>query len=556
MLIDARSLPAGSALETDVCVIGTGAAGTTVAHGLQRRGRDVVLLEGGGLRFERAAQDTYRGVLDAGAAHDPLELVRQKRLGGTTTQWGGRCAPLDEIDFERRDHVAHSGWPISRDDLLPHYRRAHEYCRLGAFEYDERQALPGTGPFVVDARHGASSEQITDTRLWRWSPPVDFGRAYRKEFAASPSLRLLHHANVTRLVRAEGGKVERAVVATSPGRHVSVRARVFVVAAGGLETARLLLASGDATSAGIGDEHGLVGRHYMIHPVAEVGRVRFLTPVPAHAAGFERTRDGVWSRRMLWLTPGTQRALGLRNTVFAFWFPDPGDPAHRDPLLSAFSLVRMAMARSGLDWKSQGVHRRYGANAAVAAHLGNVARGGPRLARFAGHWVRQRWLSERELPGFMTAGSGGHLRLRFDAEQSPEAENRVLLTRETDAYGVPRLAVHHRVSAADRASIARAVGVVHAELARLGVARAEGPPVEDEVADLSFGDGTHAMGLARMADSPRSGVVDRDCRVHSAANVYVAGAAVFPTGGCVGPTLTIVALALRIADRILAEAPA
>lgn len=551
MLIDARTLHTGSVVQADVCVIGSGAAGTTVAHELLRAGRDVVLLEGGGLGYERAAQDTYRGVVDATSQHDPLELVRQKRLGGTTTQWGGRCVPLDAIDFEHRAHVAGSGWPIGVDDVLPYYRRAQEYCQLGAFEYDEREALPGAGPLVLD---GESSDRITDTRLWRWSPPVDFGRHYLPLFAASRTLRLLHHANVTRLVREPGGgAVGQAVVATGPGREVTVRARVFVVAAGGLDTARLLLASGDATAAGIGDEHGLVGRHYMIHPVAEVGRVRFRTAVPAHARGYERTRDGVWCRRMIGITPHAQRELGLRNIAFAFWFPDPQDPSHRDPVLSSFSLVRTAMSRTGLDWKSRGVHRRYGANAALGAHLANVARGLPEAARFGRGWLQDRWRSPRRIPSFMTAGAAGHLRLRFDAEQSPEPENRVVLTRETDAFGVPRLAVHHRVSATDRESMTRALGVVQAELGRLGVADVELPAGGDGPEGLPFGDGTHQMGLTRMADSPRDGVVDRDCRIHGAPNVFVAGSAVFPTSGFAGPTLTVVALAVRAADRIRAE---
>jgi choline dehydrogenase-like flavoprotein len=535
MLIDARQLQEGSTVSTDVCVIGSGAAGTTVAEELRRAGRDVVVLEGGGLRYERTAQDTYRGVLDAGAEHDPLDLVRQKRLGGTTTQWGGRCVPLDDIDFERRAYVEHSGWPIGLDDLLPAYRRANDYCRAGAFEYHAREALPGTGPLVLD---GEGSDRITDTKLWRWSPPVDFGRAYRRVFADSPALRLLYHANVTRLVPEQG----RAVVATAAGRHVTVEARTFVVAAGGLETARLLLASG------VGDPD-LVGRYYMIHPVAEVGSVRFLTEVPAHARGYERTRDGVWSRRMIGITPATQRELGLRNTAFAFWFPDPQDPAHGDPLLSAFSLVRTVMARTGADWKSQGVHRRYGTNARLGAHLANIAGGLPELGRFGRQWVTDRWLAERKVPSFMTAGAGP-LRLRFDAEQSPERQNRVELTRQADAFGVPRLAVHHRVSATDRDSITRAFGVVADELQRLGVAKVETPPEGLGIDSLPLGDGTHQMGLARMAGSPRSGVVDRDCRVYGAPNVYVAGSAVFPTSGFAGPTLTIVALALRVADAI------
>lgn len=551
MLIDARTLAPGAVVEAAVCVIGTGAVGTTAAHELLRAGRDVVVLEGGGLGHERAAQDTYRGVLAPGAVHDPLDLVRQKRLGGTTTQWGGRCIPLDGIDFEPRAYVPDSGWPIGLEELLPHYRRAQEYCQLGAFEYDEREALPAAGPLVLG---GQASERITDTRLWRWSPPVDFGQEYRALFAASSRLHLYHHASVTRLVRRAGGAaVDQAVVATAPGREVTVRARTFVLATGGLETARLLLSSGDATTVGIGDEHGLVGRYYMIHPVAEVARVRFRGPLPAHARGYERTRDGVWCRRMLGITPATQRELGLRNIAFAFWFPDPQDPAHRDPVLSSFSLVRTAMSRGGLDWKSRGVHRRYAANPAIAAHLANVVRGLPEVARFGRRWVRDRYRSDRRLPSFMTASPSGRLRLRFDAEQSPEAANRVELTRQVDAFGVRRLAVHHRVSADDRGSIARALEVVKGELHRLGVAEVETPPETSDIAELAFGDGTHQMGLTRMADSPRRGVVDRDCRVHGAPNLFVAGSAVFPTSGFAGPTLTAVALALRATDRILAE---
>jgi len=154
----------------------------------------------------------------------------------------------------------------------------------------------------------------------------------------------------------------------------------------------------------------------------------------------------------------------------------------------------------------------------------------------------------------MTAGAAGDLRLRFDAEQSPEAENRVVLTRDRDAFGVPRLAVHHRVSGTDRESIVRSLGVVHGELERLGVAETGGAPTASELPDVAFGDATHQMGLTRMADSPRHGVVDRDCRVHGTPNVFVASSAVFPTSGFGGPTLTIVALAIRVADRIRSEA--
>ena len=145
------------------------------------------------------------------------------------------------------------------------------------------------------------------------------------------------------------------------------------------------------------------------------------------------------------------------------------------------------------------------------------------------------------------------MRLRFDAEQSPEAENRVTLSRERDANGVPRLSLAYRVSASDRERIARGLTIMGIELDRLGAATVELPPEDDALAELKLGDGTHQLGLTRMAASPGQGVVDEDCRVHGARNLAVASSSVFPTAGAVGPTLTIVALAIRAAEGLARE---
>lgn len=549
MLIDARSLPAGEPVRAPVCVVGSGAAGITLAMELVEQGVDVVVLEGGGLRLEREAQDTYRGHLEDGTVHDALELVRQKRLGGTTGQWGGRCAPLQPIDFEARPWIPGSGWPIGLDDLLPHYRQAHHYCDLGRYEYSASDALDPVEPFVT--AEGAA--ELSDDGLWRWSPPVKFGRRFRRALAEAPGAQVIHHANVVGLEREPGsGRIVRAVAASAPGRELPVEADVFVLAAGGLECARLLLASNRETPAGIGNEHDLVGRCYMTHPVAEVGEVRFASGERAAAGGFRRTVDGVYCRRMIRLDDDVQRRAGLRNLAAALWFPDPRDPVHGDGLLSAFALVRAGLARGRLDWKSAGVHARYRHILDVPAHVRNVARDLPEVARYGATWVGRRWLSPRALPSFMTGLGAGPVRLRFDAEQSPEPENRVTLTRDLDAFGVPRLALHYRVSDDDRASIVRSLRLIATEFERLGTGRMLVPD-DERLADITFGDGTHQMGLTRMAASPRVGVVDRDCRVHGTANLFVASSSVFPTSGAVGPTLSVVALAVRLAATVAKE---
>ena len=290
MLIDARDGLTEQPLRGEVCIVGSGAAGITIALELVEHGIDVVVLEGGGLRLEREAQDTYRGRLHADTAHDPLELVRQKRLGGTTWQWGGRCAPLQAIDFEARPWVERSGWPIALDDLVPFYRQAHHYCDLGHFQYRAAEALGEETWFVT----GHRPSQLSDDEIWRWSPPVKFGRRYRRALAGRSGARVLHHANVVRLERDRvSGRIRRAVAASAPGRHLTVEAEVFVLAAGGLECARLLLASNQEAPAGIGNEHDLVGSFYMTHPVTEVGTVAFSSPERLASGGFLRTRDGV-----------------------------------------------------------------------------------------------------------------------------------------------------------------------------------------------------------------------------------------------------------------------
>ena len=529
-------------MSADVCIIGTGPAGAVVAAELAHRGVDVVVLEGGGQRFGPRQADTYRGeVVDP---HDPLEAVRQKRLGGTSAVWGGRCAPLDELDLGPREWMHTAGWPITAEELAPYYRRAQRHLQAGEHEYSAARA--GFPAATVPA-----SETLDVDSTWRWSPPTSFEGRMRA-LAKAANVRLLVEATVVRLERDPvSGAIVEAVVAPSPGVEITVGARTYVLAAGGLESARILLASNRQSPAGIGNEHDLVGRHYMTHPVGEVGTVVLSHLGRNLGLGYVPTRDGVYARRMLSLTPAAQARHEVGNLKAALWFPDPMDPSHGDGLLSTFSLTYYALNQARLGFKSAGTHARYAGTSGLGRHVGNVARDWRRVGSFAASWAAPRVTGKRILPSFMPL-DGATCRLRFDAEQSPDPANRVTLSHERDQLGQRRLQVHYGVSGDDRARIRRSMTLIGEEFDRLGY----GTVVVDDAAridDMAFTDGTHQMGLLRMAHSPRDGVVDAECRVHGSANLFVAGSAVFPTAGAVGPTLTIAALACRVADRVAAD---
>lgn len=545
-IFDARALPTGAELRTDVLIIGTGPSGVTVARELADAGRDVLLLEGGGIGVEADAQDTLRG--DAPSQQrEPLEKARQKGLGGASHQWGGRAAPFSALDLEARPGLGiDAPWPVDRERLEPYYRRAAHALDLRRYQWTAADALPGDPVHLL----GGGQDLVDDTGLWRFSPPVRFGDVYRRELDALPWMRLLHHANVLRLETdsaADGAspkRVRRVVAASAPGHEFTVAAETVVVACGGLESARLLMASG------LGGRFDQVGRNYMIHPIAEVGELVLADPGSAeNAVRYTKSHDGVWVRRLLTLAEEVRRRDDLLHMGFALWYEDPMHPRHGDPLLSAYVLARKALF--SLDgFKSAGMHRRFADAPDAPGHVRNVLLGLPQLAGFGVTWARDRWLDPRTLPAFTRRSREGRYRIRFDAEQSPSPENRVTLSAtERDGFGVPRLSVQHRVSDADRENYHRSLCLLAEGIERSGFGRYT-PPTLDHLKSLELTDATHQMGLLRMGTRPETSVVDPDLRVWECENLYVSSTGVFPTSSHAGPTMTAVALAIRLADHV------
>jgi choline dehydrogenase-like flavoprotein len=259
VLIDARTLAENTTVTTDICIVGAGAAGITLAREFSGKSFRVCLLESGGLEFENETQSLYAGEI-VGLPYIPLEIARLRYFGGTTNHWGGFCQPLDESDFESREWIPHSGWPFSKSHLDPFYERAQSILELGPFRYEAEawetesdRRLPFMGQGVI-------------TKMVQFSSPTRFGRVYRNEIAQAENIRTYLHANVIEIEATKDVQaVTRLRVACLQGNRFWVSGKLFILAAGGIENARLLLLSNKLQRGGLGNQNDLVGRFFMDH---------------------------------------------------------------------------------------------------------------------------------------------------------------------------------------------------------------------------------------------------------------------------------------------------
>jgi choline dehydrogenase-like flavoprotein len=542
---------AGQTVTSEVCVIGGGAAGITLALELARRHIQVTVVEAGGLGAADPGSGDLEGELLDPGTHAPLEEVRGRQLGGTTSLWVGRCVPFDPIDFERREYLEDSGWPVSFEEIARYYPQANEYCHAGACAYTREDALPEAQPSLVP---GCIDAAITANHLERWSLPTRFGSHYRRALAKSQEVRVLLHSVCTGIdLDSRRRTVTGITVSTSPGRTFRVEAQTFILAGGGLETTRLLLAASQGEPEGIGNRYGHLGRYYMGHLFGSVAEIAFTGDPRKTVYGFERDARGVYCRRRFWVTPEVQKREGILNTALWLDNPAPAEPLHRNGILSA---AYLAMSIPVLrDWLAPAAIRKAFRGQPVPRsfwpHVRNIIADLPAASVYLSGFLVRHYLARRRLPGLQLFSPSNRYSLFYHAEQAPSPDSRIMLGERCDRFGVPRLRVDFRYSQQDIDSVYRAHQVLAAEVTRQGCASVQFKQ-EDVHAHIrqQVADGFHQLGTTRMSVDERSGVVDPNCRLHGIHNLYVCSSSVFPTSGQANPTLTIVALAIRLADHI------
>lgn len=527
MLIDARSVDDGATIKCDLCVVGSGPAGISLVERLADSGLSICVLESGGLSPELRVQRLYRG-RTLGHSYFPLHGCRFRLLGGSTNRWGRWCHPLAPIDLAPRSWVPDSGWPIGIDELDSYAKDTATVFGLPDHSFE-----PGDWSDEPSPPSELAGSDFRYT-LFRYSSRTNFGDGYRQSTAARDDVRTYLHANVTHIDLFPGSDRVRGVrVRTLTGRSFDVEAATVVLATGGIENARLLLASNTERPAGLGNEHDLVGRYFMEHLHLSAGHL-----LPANDGVnwdffLRRKASGTELRGALVPTTEAQRRLSLLGTSISIEAPSYDTenyflkipPELTFPVVQSFLRVRNGSAGPAAEGVRHALrHTTERLVALVASAKATAAR------RHAS-----------------VAPSAPPRTIYIRAEQAPAPTNRVVLGDRRDELGVPLVDLHWKLSELDTASIAGWLGLLDATLREHRVGSATMPPPDwpDRV-----NGGPHHIGTTRMSNDPKRGVVDSNCRVHSLENLYIAGSSVFPTGGYANPTFTIVALALRLGDHL------
>jgi choline dehydrogenase-like flavoprotein len=498
-LIDARTLPDGQVLTPDLVIIGGGPAGITLAMALADTKLKVLLLESGGTNFDPAIQRLYSGS-QSGDPYAALDAGRLRVLGGGTNHWGGWCRPMDAIDFEAQPWVPHSGWPFSRKALEPYYAKAQNLVEAGPWIYDQKgDAMTASEGSVLPLGQGGLYTSWFQFSKMRGSVlPTQFGHRYEAELKACANLTPLLHANVTAIgLSHDARKVERLDVATlashgGAAKHFTVKPRWAVLASGGMENARLLLASNDVMKSGVGNQNDLVGRFFADNPIPRdvATLVCFAGPLAPFYGANQTLDDGAIMRATFAPTAEFRRGAKVAGSLSTI-----EQPVELDETGKA-AVITTAIAL-GVD----------------ASHARTYSLG-------------------------------------CGIELQPDPDRRLTLTAEKDALGLPRLKLNMRIADQDFNRFRHTLTELGRQLLanRIGMLRINCKSRDDWMQRMDWGH--HHLGTTRMHTDPRQGVVDADGLVHGLANLYVAGSSVFPSYSASNPTMNLIALALRLADHL------
>ncbi|MGG9964680.1 GMC oxidoreductase [Ferruginibacter sp. SUN106] len=510
MHIDARQIDNQSVIEGDICIIGAGAAGISIALEWMNTPYKVILLEGGGFDYDDKVQELYNGKL-TGQPYFPMKASRLHYFGGSTGHWGGMCSTFDELDFEKREWVENSGWPIKLKDIEPFYPRAHPILDLGPYEWDVKYWLkknPSLKELPLD-------QNVIWSKMWQFSPPTRFGSKYKETIVGAKNIHLYTYANVVDITATENvSEIKEVVIKNYADRQHTVRAKFFIMACCSIQNSRVLLASNKQAPKGLGNDNDVVGRYFMEHPHIESGELWLAN---SDTLDLYQMGKGITERVEMAITAKKQEELKIMNGTISL-----------TPLeLSKNRISNIKMWSADDPRNSLDSFKKYNS------------------------LDRRNFFERHFMPSKLYKAYGLLTRM----EQVPNPASRVELSTEKDALGVPRANLNWQMSPPDKITVTKIIEVFAQQIGISGVGRVRIPDFmldtkDESVPSSLVSGGWHHLGTTRMSEDPKKGVVDANCKVHGISNLFVAGSSCFATGGAVNPTLTVVAISLRLSDYI------
>lgn len=536
MIIDASEFEFGTNVETDLCIIGAGVAGITIAREFNRSETNLLILESGGMQpphdSEALNHTTHPSYSDY-----KIDITRASAFGGSSHLWkipvsddelGVRLRRLDAIDFEKKSWVPYSGWPFSKTHLDPFYIRAHNLFKIGPYSY-EIQDWRGSGH--ID--YFNFNEDDLKSTIFQFAKKDLFFNDYRKEIENSDNITAFLNATVLNIDLSDNARIVASLtVETSGGKRFSVKAKKFILAAGGLENARLLLLSNDKVKCGIGNQHDLVGRFFMEHPHFWENVATFHPSDPeafnsSNINGSYR-QNGIPVERYLTISDDLLEKHQLLNLVVGIrGKTSPTYPRAQE----AIDFVKKPQS------KNEYLHKELLRKSIIILQNIDVI----------GYSVLQRYLGGNIEKWDRYPYEYSGLQLNIMSEQQPNPNSRITLDEKNDTFGLNKIKLDWRLQNYDIKSIRESLDIIDKILRNnnFGFLKIN---IDDDYPLHKIRGGYHHMGTTRMHTDPKHGVIDEHCRVHGVENFYIAGSSVFPTSGCANPTLTIAALSLKLAD--------
>ena len=524
--IDSRGDAVTDRIEAQVCIVGAGAAGLTLARALGDKIPGVILVESGGFDMDGATQNLYVAQ-NLGLPYFDLAASRLRFFGGTTHHWSGYCRANDPIDYEGRPSLNLPRWPVSHHELAPFIERAAGLLGIESKFFEPHYFFERAG-FRPEQTIGGDQGRLA-SKVFQIASDIRLGKKYREELDGYADFRAYLHLNATHLqLAANGGSVQHLVCKTLSGKEVRVTAQHYVLACHAIENARLLLVSNDVMKTGIGNQSDHVGRYFMDH--IQIFASKFIPnkTFPAlYNAQYAQARN---LNANLGFTDAALRELDILQYYCRFQ-----SRYTSEEIAQSIIAVRQGFMEPGdLDYLQD--------VAAVLADLGGAVEFS--LARLGRYRVRSG--EDSRLATLLPA----YFLMDHRIEQAPNPKSRIVISDRRDALGSPIADLDWRLSEPDYRSFKIAQSKIAAELAARGLGRCELEEITPELVESRVKGHYHNIGTTRMSAQPRDGVVDPNGRVHGVANLHVAGSSLFPTAGYSGPTMMIIGFALRLADHL------